>query len=194
LQCEYKLVSTNDIEWQFIYNIARNDKSHGLWQNYQNIDLSTYEHMIVNLIDGYPSAFHGIYNNGRWPESVSRICNRAYINPVCQKAGDGLKITSDNIKYVLDNYTKWNKDVLFISRGVQYDKPDVSFKKFQKFVKYLERTTGYKLEYDDRLYTCCDKMCRDCYQYCVWYDPKHVRHTLDIPSLSIDEWYLLAES
>lgn len=192
LQNEYRLVTSENLsDWEHIYEVARNDKSHGLWENYQNIDLSTYEHMILYVRDNIVSGFHGIFNNNRWPSNVSRICNRAYLNSENRLQGNGLAITSDNIKYVLNNYDKWNKDVLFISRNVQYNNPELSFRKFKKFVQFLERSTGYKLEYDDRLYSCCNSMCKDCYQFCVWYDPKHIRHTLDIPSLSISDWDLL---
>lgn len=181
-------------EWERIYEIARNDMDHDLWQNYQSIEVSTYEHMILYVRNGVTSGFHGIYNNGRWPSNVSRICNRAYLNSDNRLAGHGLDITSNNIKYVLDNYVKWNKDVLFISRNVQYNNPEISFRKFEKFVKFLIKTTGYQLEYDDRLYSCCPSECKDCYQYCVWYDPKHIRHTLDIPSIYSEDWKLLQES
>lgn len=188
---EYITVHNMDPTWLSIYKTAQEDHTHPLWENYQSIDIDTYEHMIVNVRDNTPVAFHGIYNNNRWPSNVSRICNRAYIHPTNRQLNQGLTITADNIKYVLNNYDKWNKDVLFISRGVQYDNPQVSYKKFVKFVKYIEKYTGYKLEYDDRLYSCCPTECKDCYQFCVWYDPKHIKHTLDIPSMFIDDWSLL---
>jgi hypothetical protein len=190
----YLLVDKNSTEWEYIYRIARNDKSHELWQNYQDIDLDTYEHMIVYMRDNIPSGFHGIYNNGRWPNNVSRICNRAYLQKYNRDLGQGLDITGDNIIYVLDNYDKWNKDILFISRGVQYDNPKVSYKKFKSFCKFLTDYTGYNLTYDDRLYSCCDSHCKECYQFCVWYDPKNIRDILDIKNISIDEWSNLKRS
>jgi hypothetical protein len=85
-------------EWEKIYDIARNDQTHQLWENYQNIDITEYEAMIINTRDDVPAAFHGVYNNGRWPSNVSRICNRAYINPHFRLKGQGLAITADNIK------------------------------------------------------------------------------------------------
>ena len=188
---EYLSVTNNSPEWLDIYKTAQEDKTHLLWKNYQNIDLNTYEQMIVNVRDNIPVAFHGIYNNNRFPENVSRICNRAYIHPKNRALNQGLTITGDNIKYVLDNYDKWGKDVLFISRGVQYDNPEISYRKFVKFVKFVTEFTGYKLEFDDRLYSCCPSECKDCYQFCVWYDPKNIRHTLDMPSIFMDDWKLL---
>ena len=78
---QYLLATADTAEWQKLYSIAQADKSHGLWENYQNIDLDTYEHMIVTMRNGETASFQGIYNNGRWPSNVSRFCNRAYINP-----------------------------------------------------------------------------------------------------------------
>ena len=189
---EYKVIHSSTPEWEEIYSIAQNDKTHWLWENYQTIDLNTYEHMVVNIRDGQPAAFHGIYNNGRWPENVSRFCNRAYINPYFRDLGQGLEITHKNIKFVLDNYSTWGKEVLFISRGVQYNNVEVSWKKFQKFCNFLIKNTGYDLVYDDRLYQCCPAACKDCYQFCVWYDPKNIKPSLNIHSLSKDEWKNLA--
>jgi len=185
---QYSVINESTSEWQEIYNIAREDKTHNLWKNYQSIELTDYEHMIVNVRDGKPAAFHGIYNNGRWPANVSRICNRAYINPYFRTLGQGLEITSANIKFVLDNYNQWGKDVLFISRGVQYDNAEISYKKFVKFCKFLEKTTGYQLEYDDLLYQCCPAECKDCFQFCVWYDPKGLRKTLEIAKINKERW------
>jgi hypothetical protein len=187
----YKTVDKQDPDWLSIYMIAQEDQTHWLWENYQKIDLDTYEHMIVNLRNNEPAAFHGIYNNGRWPKNVSRICNRAYINPKFRDLGEGLEITWKNIKYVLDNYNIWNKEVLFISRGVQYDNIEVSWKKFQKFCKFLIKNTGYELKWDNRLYQCCLSECKDCYQFAVWYDPKNLRDSLEIKSISQQEWIRL---
>lgn len=188
---QYVSVDADSPEWLELYKIAQEDKSHWLWENYKNIDLSTYEHMIVNIRNDIPAAFHGIYNNGRWPGNVSRICNRAYINPYFRDLGQGLEITYKNIEYVLDNYLRWNKDVLFISRGVQYNNVEVSWKKFQKFCTFLIEKTGYELIYDDRLYQCCPAACKDCYQFCVWYDPKDLRKSTEIAQISMQQWSCL---
>jgi len=174
--------------WEEIYKIAQEDRDHPLWENYQTIDLKTYETMVLTTCGGLPASFQGIYNNGRWPENVSRFCNRAYINPYFRQSGHGLEITWRNVKYTLDNYYQWKKDVLFISRGVQYDNVQVSWKKFQKFCEFLIKNTGYNLVYDDRLYQCCPSECKDCYQFSVWYDPLEVRKSLDIKSISQKEW------
>lgn len=187
----YNIKESNDL-WENIYDIARKDQDHLLWENYQKIDLSTYENMIVTTSYGKPASFQGVYNNGRWPENVSRFCNRAYINPEFRKLGLGLEITWRNIKYTLDNYDSWGKDVLFISRGVQYDNPHISWKKFEKFVKFLIKNTGYNLVYDNKLYQCCPSKCKDCYQFCVWYDPKNLKNSLNIASVTIDEWLFLS--
>jgi hypothetical protein len=188
---QYLLATADTAEWQKLYSIAQADKSHGLWENYQNIDLDTYEHMIVTMRNGETASFQGIYNNGRWPSNVSRFCNRAYINPYFRNLGQGLEITYNNVKYTLDNYAQWGKDVLFISRGVQYDNAEISWKKFEKFCKFLIKNTGYNLIYDDRLYQCCANNCKDCYQFCVWYDPMYTKEYLNIPSISKDEWQQL---
>jgi len=174
--------------WEEIYKIAQEDRGHHLWENYQKIDLSTYETMVLTTCGNLPASFQGIYNNGRWPKNVSRFCNRAYINPHFRQLGHGLEITWRNIKYTLDNYDHWSKDVLFISRGVQYDNPEVSWRKFQKFCEFLIKNTGYNLVYDSRLYQCCTSACKDCYQFCVWYDPKKLKNTLNIESVSIEKW------
>jgi hypothetical protein len=187
----YKTVDNSDPDWQSIYKIAQEDQSHRLWENYQKIDLSSYEHMIVNIRDGEPAAFHGIYNNGRWPDSVSRFCNRAYINPKFRDQKEGLEITWKNIKYVLDNYDIWGKDLLFISRGVQYNDVSTSWKKFQQFCKFLVKKTGYNLVWDDRLYQCCSSECKDCYQFAIWYDPFNIKNQTDIKNISQSEWSLL---
>ena len=157
----YEVINASTSAWNEIYKIAQNDKDHLLWENYQTIKLADYEQMIVNVRDGVPAAFHGIYNNGRWPSNFSRICNRAYINPHFRNLGQGLEITSTNIKFVLDRYDTWGKDVLFISRGVQYDNPKVSWRKFNKFCQFVTKSTGYELTYDDRLYQCCPTVCKD---------------------------------
>lgn len=183
----HDLNTSTDI-WEEIYSIAQEDQSHLLWQNYQNIDITQYETMVVTTCAGKPASFQGIYNNGRWPDNVARFCNRAYINPYFRKLGQGLEITWRNIKYTLDNYEKWGKDVLFISRGVQYDNAAVSFKKFEKFCEFLIEKTGYDLYYDDKLYQCCPTNCKDCYQFCVWYDPKNIKNTLKIDSITIQQW------
>lgn len=184
----YKTVDTQDADWLSIYKEAQEDQTHWLWNNYQKIELDTYEHMIVNLRNGEPAAFHGIYNNGRWPKNVSRFCNRAYICPKFRDLGQGLEITWKNIKYVLDNYHSWGKEVLFISRGVQYNNVEISWGKFQKFCKFLTKTTGYDLTWDDRLYQCCASECQDCYQFAVWYDPNDLKASLEIKSISRQEW------
>jgi hypothetical protein len=183
----YQVINNATEEWSTLYAIAQNDRSHHLYKNYEKINLSEYEHMIVNIRDNIPAAFHGIFNNGRWPKNFSRICNRAYINPHFRNLGHGLQITSNNIKFVLDNYTKWGKEVLFITRGVQYNDAYVSWKKFEKFVNFLRKTTGYTdLTYDDRLYKCCNSECKDCYQFAVWYNPYGVSNS--IPNISINQW------
>jgi hypothetical protein len=187
----YKTVENNDFDWKIIEEIAKNDKSHCLWENYQNVNLINYEHMIVNVRDQIPAAFHGIYNNGRWPRNISRFCNRAYINPYFRNRGEGLEITWKNIKFVLDNYERWSKDVLFISRGVQYDNVEISWKKFNKFCIFLVEKTGYELKWDDFLYQCCPAQSKDCYQFCVWYDPKNIRNRLEISKIDKNSWKLL---
>ncbi len=184
----YKTVDNFDLDWQHLRDTAKQDKDHLLWENYQDFNLETYDHMIVNVRDGTPAAFHGIYNNGRWPNNVARFCNRAYINPHFRKLGQGLEITYKNIKYVLDNYENWGKDILFISRGVQYDNAEITWKKFQKFCQFLLEKTNYNLIYDDKLYQCCPKLCKDCFQFCLWYDPKNLKKHLNIHSISIDQW------
>ena len=188
---EYQIIRNETPAWGEIYAIAQQDKDHLLWENYQSINLAEYEHMIVNVRDGVPAAFHGIFNKGRWPDNVSRICNRAYINPHFRNLGQGLEITSKNIKFVLDNYEVWDKDVLFISRGVQYDNPEISWRKFDKFCKFLIKTTGYDLVYDDNLYQCCPSKCKDCYQFCVWYDPKGLKSSLNIDKITKEQWKTL---
>lgn len=191
LDLRFHDLNTSSSAWEEIYKIAREDRSHLLWENYQNIDITQYETMVVTTCEDIPASFQGIYNRGRWPENVSRFCNRAYINPYFRNQGHGLEITWRNIKYTLDNYAKWNKDVLFISRGVQYDNVEVSWLKFKKFCQFLIEKTGYNLQFDDKLYQCCPKLCKDCYQFCVWYDPKDLRKSLEIASVSKEQWTLL---
>lgn len=190
----YEIINSNSNVWKELYSIAQNDKDHWLWKNYQKINLDEYEHMIVNVRDGIPAAFHGIYNNGRWPDCISRICNRAYINPYFRKKNQGLEITSKNIKYVLDNYDLWKKEALFISRGVQYNNAYVSWLKFNKFCKFLCKTTNYSFVWDDHLYQCCNNLCKDCYQFCVWYDPLEIRKKLNIHYVSINDWQHLNDN
>lgn len=184
-------VNNNSPEWEYVYNIAKNDNTHGLWGNYQNIDLDEYETMVVTLRDNEPAAFHGIFNNNRWPTNISRICNRAYILPKFRDNNEGLDITSVSIKYVLDNYDKWGKDILFISRGVQYNNPAISYKKFEKFNRFVEQSTGYKFKYTDRLYRGCKDNCKECFQYFLFYDPKDLLDTIHIDTISQDEWVSL---
>jgi hypothetical protein len=191
LDLRFHDLNTSSSAWEEIYKIAREDRSHLLWENYQNIDITQYETMVVTTCEDRPASFQGIYNRGRWPENVSRFCNRAYINPYFRNQGHGLEITWRNINYTLDNYNKWNKDVLFISRGVQYDNVEVSWLKFKKFCQFLIEKTGYNLQFDDKLYQCCPKLCKDCYQFCVWYDPKDLRKSLEIASVSKEQWTLL---
>lgn len=187
----YNITNTNAL-WEEIYKIAREDKTHELWRNYQKINLDDYESMVLTTCDGIPASFQGIYNNGRWPSEVSRFCNRAYINPYFRKQGKGLEITWRNIKYTLDNYDRWGKNVLFISRGVQYMDPIISWKKFEKFVEFLVKNTGYNLVYDNKLYQCCPSSCKDCYQFCVWYDPMNLKNSLNIPRITASEWLNLS--
>lgn len=175
-------------QWEELYEIARNDQTHPLWSNYQEFDLSEYQAMIIYIRDNIPAAFHGVYNNGRWPNNVARICNRAYINPYFRDLGQGLEITSTNIKYVIDLYDLWKRDVLFISRGVQYDNVEVSYSKFVKFAKFVSESTGHTFTYDDKLYQCVPAEGKECYQFALWYDPKGIRNTLNIKSISQEQW------
>jgi hypothetical protein len=191
LDLQFHNLKNSTPEWEDLYKIAQNDKDHLLWENYQNIDLNTYESMILTTCGDLPASFQGIYNNGRWPENVSRICNRAYINPYFRNKRLGLEITWRNIKYTLDNYSQWDKDVLFISRGVQYNNAEVSWRKFEKFCKFLIEKTGYALTYDSNLYQCCPSECKDCYQFCVWYDPKNLKNSLNIQQMPIEQWQQL---
>lgn len=192
LDLQFHNLTSATSEWQNLYKISQADQSHHLWENYQTIDIAEYETMILTMCGDLPASFQGIYNNGRWPKNVSRFCNRAYINPYFRLSGQGLEITWRNVKYTLDNYHHWKKDVLFISRGVQYDNVHVSWKKFEKFCKFLVKNTGYDLVWDDRLYQCCVNNCKDCYQFCVWYDPLGARKTVGIPSISQKQWELLS--
>lgn len=191
LDLQFYNLNNSTPEWEELYRIAQNDKEHLLWENYQNIDLNTYESMILTTCGDLPASFQGIYNNGRWPSNVSRICNRAYINPYFRNKGLGLEITWRNIEYTLDNYNRWGKDVLFISRGVQYNNAEVSWRKFEKFCKFLIEKTGYTLTYDSNLYQCCPSECKDCYQFCVWYDPKNLKNSLNIQQMPIEQWQQL---
>ena len=188
---DYKVIQSSTPEWEEIYAVAQQDTEHLLWENYQTIKLEEYDYMILYMNNNTPAGFHGIYNNGRWPENISRICNRAYLAPYYRKLGEGPEITSNNIKFVLDNYNQWDKDVLFISRGVQYDNVGITWRKFEKFCKFLEKTVGHKLVYDNYLYQCCSTECKDCYQFCVWYDPKGLKNSLDINRITQEEWKLL---
>jgi hypothetical protein len=175
--------------WETIYKTAREDVDNPLHSNYTNINLQDYERMIIHMDGTTPAAFHGIYNNGRWQSNVSRVCNRMY---TARPYRDVMStIAGDSARYDFANYELWGKDVLFISRGIQYDNVEISFKKFHKFVAWLERVTDVKLAYDEYLYSCCSANCRDCYQFCVWYDPKNMRDTLDIPRITWDEFNLL---
>ena len=191
LNLEFHNLSKSNELWEEIYQIAKNDKSHLLWENYQEINIESYETMVVTVCDNIPASFQGIYNQGRWPENVSRFCNRAYINPYFRDRKQGLEITWRNIKYTLDNYDNWNKDVLFISRGVQYNNAEISYKKFQKFCEFLIEKTGYNLKFNSKLYQCCPSQTKDCYQFCVWYDPKNLVENLEIRSVTMPEWELL---
>jgi hypothetical protein len=191
LNLEFHNLQTSTAAWEEIYKIARADRDHPLWENYQKINLKVYETMVLTTCDGVPASFQGIYNNGRWPKNVSRFCNRAYINPYFRNQGLGLEITWRNIKYTLDNYQTWGKDVLFISRGVQYDNAEVSWRKFEKFCKFLVEKTGYDLTYDSNLYKCCFDETKDCYQFCVWYDPKNLKNSLNIQKIPIEQWQQL---
>lgn len=185
----YEVITASTPRWEEVYEIAQKDTSHRLWENYQTIKLHEYDHMIVTYRGEDPIGFHGIFNNGRWPKHFARICNRAYITPHFRNLGHGLEITSRNIKFVLDRYDQWGKDVLFISRGVQYDNPEISWRKFEKFCKFIVESTGHTLTYDNKLYQCCPTACKDCYQFCLWFNPKNVE--INVPSVSIEEWKLL---
>jgi hypothetical protein len=192
LDLQFHNLTSATPEWQNLYKISQEDRSHKLWENYQTIDMAGYETMILTMCGDLPASFQGIYNNGRWPKNVSRFCNRAYINPHFRQSGHGLEITWRNVKYTLDNYHDWKKDVLFISRGVQYDNVHVSWKKFEKFCDFLVKNTGYDLIWDNFLYKCCANECKECYQFCVWYDPLNIRQTLDIPKVSQKQWEQLS--
>ena len=181
------LVNDSSPEWQYLYDIAKNDKDHELAGNYQNIKCVDYDQMIMILKDDKPIVFLGNYNNGRWPNNVSRMCTRTYTHPDYRKNTNS-EVISTFLKATLDRYDEWGKDILFISRGIQYDNVEVSWKKFQQFGKYIPRIAGYTMTFDDKLYKCCPSDTKDCYQFCLWYDPKNIRHTLDIPYITMDEW------
>jgi len=188
---EYKIITSPTPEWEHIYKIAQEDRSHELWKNYQNINLDEYIAMIICVIDGVPSAFHGVYNNGRWPDNVARIGNRAYISPKIREKGGGFVIAAENIKFALDNYFRWGKDILFLSKPMQYNDVDTSWKKFKMYSKYFQKSTGFKLECDDRIYQCCGAECKDCYQFCTWYNPNKLKFRLNIKSYNKEYWYRL---
>jgi len=189
---EFQIITHSTPEWEHIYKIAQEDQTHELWENYQKINLDDYIAMIVYLQDGIPGAFHGVYNNGRWPDNVARIGNRAYIAPHLREQKNGFLIAAKNIKFALDNYDKWGKDVLFMSKPMQYNNVETSWKKFQMYSKWWTKSTGYEWVCDDRIYQSCPAECKDCYQFCTWYDPKNLKNTLDIKSLEAKEWYNLS--
>lgn len=179
-------VTEENLYWQEIYDIAKNDKLHNLHKNYTDIDLNEYEHMIVHLHNEKPISFHGIYNNNRWPNNISRVCNRLYTLPEYR---DNLCTTTGMaIKFDCDNYDKWNKDILIISRGCQYNDIDTTYKKFSLSVRWANKYTGYNWVHDDKLYKCCGNNTPDCFQFILWYDPKNLRQTIDIPYLTIEEY------
>ena len=45
----YEIITNSTNNWKKIYKIAQDDKTHWLWENYQNINLDEYESMIVNI-------------------------------------------------------------------------------------------------------------------------------------------------
>jgi len=186
------VITTPTDEWLTVSTMAEQDESHLLNKNYKGINLEDHEYMIIYKIDDKPAGFHGIYNNGRWPKNISRFCNRAWLAPEYRHPIEGAFVTARNIKFILDRYDTWGKDVLFISRGIQYNDPEISWNKFKKFCKFFIRHSGYEMHYDSRLYRCCSNNTRDCFQFCIWYDPKGIRSTLDIESISIEEWKILS--
>lgn len=186
-----EIITNSTEEWLYISTMAKTDTSHPLYKNYKNVKIEDHEYMIIYKIDDQPVGFHGIYNNGRWPENTSRFCNRAWLSPEHRHPIEGAFITARNIKFVLDRYNYWGKDVLFISRGVQYNDPHTSWKKFEKFCEFFIKHSGHQMTFDDRLYRCCPNDTKDCFQFCIWYDPKNIRSTLNIDNVSINEWNLL---
>lgn len=188
------VVYDNDnVKWQEIYKIAQQDHGHRLWQNYQNIDLSDYEHMILLLENDVPIGFAGIYNDGRWPLNISRMFSRTYLKSNKRKYPHGPIMAAYSIKFILDNFDRWGKDAMFTSRGVQYNDPIISWESANKLGKFFSKRTGYDLITDPVLYQCCPKETRSCYQYCIWYDPQQIRKKLDIPNITKMQWLTLPE-
>lgn len=184
---EFIIVSNKDAIWKEIYTIAQSDYSHPLWKNYQEINLDDYIVMIVYTIDGRPAGFSGVYNNPDiWPSNFARFGNRTYIAPRFRSAG-ATDILYKNFKYVLDNYDKWEVDVLFFSIELHND-PKSEFNKFKFYNKYNEKKTGYRLEFDDRIYQCCNSYHPKCYHFCSWYNPKNLK--IDVKNYDKEVWHL----
>lgn len=186
----FTIVQNNDSLWQKIYSIAQADHDQKLWRNYQKIDVNDYVAMIVYSIDNKPVGFSGIYNNPEiWPPNVARFGNRTYIIPEYRSEG-GTSILYKNFKYILDNYEQWGIDVLFFSVEL-YKDPDREYKKFELYNKYYFKKTGFELQYNDRIYQCCNYKNKKCYHFCSWYDPQNTNAHKAIQSYSKDAWILL---
>jgi hypothetical protein len=97
------LVTDNSPEWQYLYDIAKNDKDHDLAGNYQNISCSDYDQMIMILKDDKPIVFLGNYNNGRWPSNISRMCTRTYTHPDYRQ-NTNKEVIGTFLKATLDRY------------------------------------------------------------------------------------------
>lgn len=119
------LITSNEpfSEMDEILEIARNDSSHHLHENYTNVRLSDFLFVNVVVSDGKPSLFYGLQKKD-WMCGAARAYTRMYRPPNQRGSLRDSCFIFQNGGY--QNLTKWWEpftDTLFVTRNVE-DKRD----------------------------------------------------------------------
>jgi hypothetical protein len=111
----------SNTEFERVRELCLQDKDNILRDNYLPENLIIEDHDVFHITylkdSNDPLFFSGIYNNGRYPESVARITNRLYVFPDVRDGGPSIRLTAGyrfGTKYLMEN-NPVHRDLYFYS-------------------------------------------------------------------------------
>jgi hypothetical protein len=147
-------------EFEDLQNEMAVDQSHPLWKNYFNIDVDVFDLHAITLIGNTPVGFQGCQTKDIWNGS-SRAMTRTYLHKTATHLYKEIGVENTKL------YTSIFKEVInkpfFISREITRS-PEIDWRSFNYFCKWLKNGTNMPLCWDNKLY----EMSKDSWQHIVW--------------------------